>query len=98
MDKIIVLEMQPSKDIIVSIGDGKPLVIPKDNRNIKADEVYRLINFSRGDRYEVKSLNEENLDAPVLKFFEELITDIVRKLNRIAISDEDEYLTETETQ
>ena len=98
MDKKIVLKMQSSKDIVVFIGDGKPLIIPKDNRSIKADDFYQLINFSRGDKYEVMSLNEENVDAPVLKFFEELITDIVNKLNRIADSDEDEYLTSAETE
>ena len=97
MDKEIVLEMQSCKDIVVSTGDGKTLIIPKDNRSIKADDIYRLINFSRGDKYTVKSLNEENIDAPVLKFFEELIVDIVEKLNRIAIFDEDKFLTGTET-
>ena len=55
-------------------------------------------SISRGDKYEVESLNEENVDVPVLKFFEELITDIVKKLNRIAESDEDEYLLDTETE
>lgn len=98
MDKKIFLKMQPSKDIIVSIGGEKPLIIPKDNRSIKAEDVYQLINFSRGDKYEVESLNEENIDAPVLKFFEELFKDIVNKLNRIADSDEDEFLTDAETE
>ena len=93
MDKRIVLKMLSSRDIIVSIGDEKPLIIPKENRSIKADDVYRLLNFSRGDKYEVESINEENADAPVLKFFEELITDIVNKLNRITDLDEDEFLT-----
>ena len=98
MDKKIILKMQPSKDIVVSIVGGNSFTIPKNNRSIKADDVYRLINFSRGDKYEVESLNEENVDVPVLKFFEELITDIVKKLNRIADSDEDEYLPDTETE
>ena len=97
MDKKIILEMQPSKDIVVSIDGGNSFTISKNNRSIKADDVYRLINFSRGDKYEVESLNEKNADAQVLKFFEELIIDIVKKLNRIADSDEDEYLTGKET-
>ena len=98
MDKKIVLIMQPSKDIIVTIGDGKQIIIPKENRSIKADDIYRLINFSRGDKYEVESLNEENADAPVLKFFEELITDIVENLNRIFDTDEDEFLAVVESE
>ena len=98
MDKKIVLKMLPSKDIIVSIEDGNTITISKDNRSIKADDIYRLIDFSRGDKYTVESLNETNVDATVLKFFEELLSDIVKKLNRIADSDGDEYLTDTETE
>ena len=98
MDKKIVLKMLPSKDINVSIEDGNTLTISKNNRSVKADEIYRLIDFSRGDKYTVESQNEANLDAPVLKFFEELLSDIVKKLNRIADSDEDEYLTGTEAE
>ena len=98
MDKKIVLKMLPSKDITVSIEDGNTITISKDNRNVKADDIYRLINFSRGDKYTVESQNETNVDATVLKFFEELLSDIVKKLNRIADSDGDEYLTGTETE
>ena len=42
----------------------------------KADDIYRLIDFSRGDKHTVESLNETNVDATVLKFFEELLSDI----------------------
>lgn len=91
MGKKIVLKMMPSKDIVISIEGGNTITILKDNRSIKADDVYRLISFSRGDKYAVESQNEKNVDAPVLKFFEELISDIVSKLNRIADSDEDEF-------
>ncbi len=98
MDKKIVLKMLPSKDINVSIEGGNMITISKDNRSVKADDIYRLIDFSRGDKYSVESQNETNVDATVLKFFEELLSDIVKKLNRIADSDGDEYLTGTETE
>ena len=98
MDKIIILKMLPSKDINISIENGNTITISKDNRSVKADDIYKLIDFSRGDKYMVESQNEANVDAPVLKFFEELLSDIVKKLNRIADSDEDEYLTGTEAE
>ena len=98
MDKKIVLKMLPSKDINVSIEGGNTITISKDNRSVKADDIYRLIDFSRGDKYTIESQNETNVDATVLKFFEELLSDIVKKLNRIADSDGDEYLTGTETE
>lgn len=98
MDKIIVLKMLPSKNINISIDNGNTITISKDNRSVKADDIYKLIDFTRGDKYTVESQNEANVDAPVLNFFEELLSDIVKKLNRIADSDEDEYLTGTETE
>lgn len=96
MDKRIILKMLPTKDINISVDEGNTITISKDNRSVKADDIYRLINFSRGDKYTVESQNEENVDAPVLKFFEELLSDIVKKLNQIEDSDEDEYLTGAE--
>ena len=98
MDKKIVLKMLPSKDINVSIEGGNTITISKNNRSVKADDIYRLIDFSRGDKYSVESQNETNVDATVLKFFEELLSDIVKKLNRITDSDGDEYLIGTETE
>lgn len=95
MDKKIVIKMQSSQNIIISVEGSNPILILKENRSIKAEDIYQLINFSRGDKYTVESENEDNIDAPVLKFFEELIADIVKKLNRITDSDEDEYLSDT---
>lgn len=93
MDKNIIIKMEASKDIIIYIEGGKKITILKDDRSIKADDVYRLINYSRGDKYSVKSLNEENIDVPALKFFEELIKEIINKLNSFSNSDEDDCLS-----
>ncbi len=89
MEKKIILRMQPSKDIIVSIDKRRTLTIPLNDRTVKADEIYKLLNFSRGDVFTVESENENNLDVPVLKFFEKLIRDIVKNLNKIADNDKD---------
>lgn len=96
MEKKIVLKMQLNKDINISINEGKSIVIPKNNRIIKADDLFDLLDFSRGDKYNVEVENEENLDGPVLLFFEKLITDITKKLNKIPKSSEDEFLEHQE--
>ena len=98
MDKKIILKMLPSKNICVCIEGENTITIVREDRSIKADDIYRLIDYSRGDKYTIESHNEGNVDAPVLKFFEELLSDIVKKLNRIADSDDDEYLTGTESE
>ena len=93
MDKKIVLKMLPEKDIVICVDGGDSLTIPSDNRCIQADDLYKLINFSRGDNIEVESENEKSVDVPVLAFFVELISNIAKKVNQITDSDEDEYLT-----
>ena len=91
MDKKITLKMLPSKNIIISVENGNSITISKEHRNVKADDIFELIDFSRGDKITVESENEKGVDIPVLKFFEELICDIAKKLNRIENTD-DEYL------
>ena len=68
------------------------ITISKDNRTIKAEEIYNLLDFSRGDTYTVHSQNESELDAPVLEFFETLISDISKKLNKIPDSVDNEFV------
>lgn len=92
MEKKILLKMLPSKDITLSIEGGETLIISKQNRQVKANDVYELLDFSRGDKYTVESENEAGVDEPVLLFFKKLMEDIVKKLNKIADSDNDEYL------
>ena len=94
MEKKIILKMQTNKDITISCNGENDIIIPYYDRTIKADEIYELLNFSRGDTYVVVAENEQELDVPVLQFFEQLFLDIVKKINRIPKSDGDKYMTE----
>lgn len=97
MDKKVILKMLPTRDIVISVEGGRSITIAKDNRSINANEIYNLLDFSRGDKITVESENEAEIDTPVLDFFKELITDIAQKLNKIAEYDEDEYLVDMES-
>ena len=44
MDKNIILKMLPSKDINISIENGNTITISKDNRSVKADDIYNRNN------------------------------------------------------
>jgi hypothetical protein len=88
MEKKIILTMQPSKDIDVVVNEHSGLTIGKDDRTVKADDIYNLLAYERGDTYIVESVNDQNLDAPVLQFFEELIKDITDRLNQLSQSDD----------
>lgn len=93
MEKKIVLTMLPSKDIDVVLNNSSRMIISKDDRTVKADAIYDFLGYERGDIFEVESVNAQNLDAPVLQFFTELINDITDRLNRLSdnqSNDEDE--------
>lgn len=93
MEKRITIKMLPTKDIEISMEEAKEsiITISKDNRTIKAEDIYSLLDFSRGDTFTVRSQNEVELDAPVLEFFEKLISDISKKLNKLPEAVENEF-------
>ena len=45
MEKKIVLTMRQSKDIDVVINDQCEITISKDQRMVKADDIYNLLSF-----------------------------------------------------
>lgn len=72
--------MLPSKDIDIAVNDEIILTVSKDNRTVKADDIYRLLDYKIDDTYTIETVNENNLDAPVLKFFADLLQDIVNRI------------------
>lgn len=81
MEKKIKLRMESNKDIVVLVDGEKKLTIESNNRNINANAIYGLLDYSKNDTYSVESLNDLNVDMPVLNFFTDLIKDITNKLN-----------------
>lgn len=80
MEKKIVLTMLPSKDINIAVNDKVMLTVSKNNRTIKADDIYRLLDYKIDDTYTIETVNEDILDAPVLKFFANLLQDIINRI------------------
>lgn len=90
MDKKIKLEMKDNRDIVISVDDIEKITIIKDARKIKAEEIFQLLDYSDDDGFFVETVNEKNLDAPVLEFFKELLDDIVNKLGKEDAQEHDE--------
>lgn len=83
MEKKIELVMEADKSIKILVdGKGKKS-IPSENRKITADEIYNLLNYTKGDTYTIEKKNAKNLDVQVLDFFLELMVDIVKQVNTI---------------
>ncbi|MBQ6253019.1 hypothetical protein [Ruminococcus sp.] len=90
MNKKITLKMKENKDISILRDDTELISISKDNRTIKADEIFKLFDYNSGDTYEIQKENEKSLDEPVLNFFYDLIKEISDQI--ISYKDEeDEY-------
>lgn len=99
MEKKIVVRMEPSREISVMLNEHKVITIGKTNRSIKANDIYELLDYKRGDIYTVEGVNEDNLDVPVLQFFIDLFKDITERLNRLSKlqdNDENEDIEETD--
>ena len=84
MEKIIRVTMSQSKDIEISAPNTETIIISRDNRSIKADQLYDLLGFSTGDTYKIETSNEYKVDEEVFKFFVDLLISITEKLNTIA--------------
>lgn len=80
MDKKIKLIMDENKDIIININDIEKIKIEFNSRSIKADDIFNLLNYNKGDTYTYEILNENNYDAPVIEFFKNLLYEITSKL------------------
>lgn len=78
--KNIKLEMKDNKDIGISVNNNEQIIIKKEVRNIKAEEIFNLLDYSKGDIFSVSIENKKNYDGPVITFFQELIEEITKKI------------------
>jgi len=83
MEKTIELTMDENRTIIIK-ENGKLISIEKDCRSIKADDIYKLLDYNRGDTYRLKCDNKKKLDMPVFEFFTELFKELVDYLNTLS--------------
>lgn len=69
------------KNINITLSD-KTITIRKDKREIKAEEIYNMLDYKIGDKYKLEKLNNNNIDPNVFDLFYDLLQDIVNKLNK----------------
>ena len=80
MNKIITLKMKEDKDLVILRDGVEKISIPKDNRTIKANEIFDLFDYNVDDSYEIKIENEKNQDEQVVGFFHELLNEISEQI------------------
>jgi len=94
MEKTIKLIMEEDKDIKILVGGDLKYTIEEQDRKITAQEIYDLIEYEIGDKYNVETENKKQLDAPVLNYFKELIKDICERINDLNFSEEEEMMND----
>lgn len=83
MEKTIKLVMNTDKSITINLEGKEQHIIKVENRQITADKIYAIFNFSPENTYKIEKQNDSNIDVKVLDFFYDLINDIAQKVNNI---------------
>ena len=76
MEKNIKLVLTENKDIEIYVNSINKFKIPSDKKEITAEEIYNIFDYTRGDTYTVTSENIPDADKPVLGFFKSLFEEI----------------------
>ena len=95
MDKTIEVVMEENKDIILRCNGTESIIIKSNVRKIEAEDIFKLLDYSKGDTYSISNINEKGYDSQVVDFFSDLLKEITTKLcNKL---DEDIDSTTNET-
>lgn len=81
MDKIIEVVMEENKDITLRCNGAKSIIIKSDVRKIEAEDIFKLLDYSKGDTYSISRINEKGYDSQVVDFFSDLLKEITTKLS-----------------
>jgi predicted HTH transcriptional regulator len=84
MEKVIKIVMNDDKSITIFLNGSLMKTIDNKDRSLSAQEVYEILDYKAGDKYNVESLNEKNIDQPVLTYFKELFEDICKRVNGLS--------------
>lgn len=77
MDKIIEVVMEENKDIILRCNGTESIIIKSDVRKIEAEDIFKLLDYSKGDTYSISNINEKGYDSQVVDFFSDLLKEIL---------------------
>lgn len=83
MEKIIKFRMNDDKSISVILNEEEKFKITQENRQLNTMKIYELLDFHKGDHFNVLKENQSLQDENVLDFFFNMISEIAEQLNKI---------------
>ena len=85
MEKIIInINMDINDNNITISTDSKEIIIKNDTKEINAKEIYDLINYSKGNVYDIHSNIDEINDEHEKEYLNDIVTlfsDIINDIN-----------------
>lgn len=87
--------MEENKDIILRCNDNESIIIKSNERKIEAEDIFKLLDYSKGDTYSISIINEKGYDSQVVDFFYDLLLAITTKLSNKLDEDIDSATNET---
>ena len=95
MDKTIEVVMEENKDIILRCNGTESIIIKSNVRKIEAEDIFKLLDYLKGDTYSISNINEKGYDSQVVDFFSDLLKEITTKLSNKLDEDIDSTTNET---
>ena len=83
MEKIIDISVSEDRIIHVQCQEFSLDIYP-EKRKITAQQIFDLINYSKGDVYSVKCSNEYNKDPNVVNLLKEMLETIAGGINELS--------------
>ncbi|SNV56219.1 hypothetical protein [Veillonella rodentium] len=96
MDKTIEVIMEENKDITLRCNSKESIIIKSNLRKLEAEDIFKLLDYSKGDTYTISKINEKEHDSQVMDFFCELLIEITTKLSNKLDEDLDSTANKTE--
>lgn len=85
MSKKILLKMEENKNILIKLDDSEKKIIPIQERKITGEQVFEILDYKIGDKFEVYIENEHNVDVDVLNMVHKMFVSICTGINDLEI-------------
>lgn len=85
MVNVIKLNMLENRDIEIFKDDMLAKTIFKNNRVLNGDDVFKIFDYKDGNKYEVETYNEHNLDEEVLTELKTIFVNLKDSINGLAL-------------
>lgn len=87
----IVIDIKKENGIIsVCSSEGYVTIIDNINKEIKASEILKLLNYNENKKYILSELNSDDIKDEVMECIYDILNDIINNVNNMHVENVDE--------